>query len=503
MKLLNNADANKRPVPFTDDWDVVGTLGEGSFGEVKLLVHRQLHDSVAVKIMCFDGRENRMDAAKREACVLRNLKHRNVISSIGYRIERNTLYLFLEYASEEPDVGMPIGQAQYFFRQLIAGVDYIHSKGITHRDLKPENVLIAEGEVLKISDFGMATVFRNKRGVERMLETRCGTLPYVAPEVLLGPYRAQPVDIWSCGVILIAMLVGQLPWDSPTQECKAFAKWSKTADCSSGPWQKIHEIPLLLLKMILNCDPLARITIECIKKHAWLTKNIPDDDAGQIGTNSKSTYKLESWCCSKESKDHGQAVYMSQPPQYSREKRASSGCDLEVENTKRPRTDTTGISFSQPTNLDNLLLSSQASCSQASTVAPSVALVILPYFMHFQTSLDKLVKRMTRLFFHIGLTDSLAKVEEACILMGMQPTCSANQITVNTVDSRRNTLIFKVAAYQMNSSILLDFRLSKGDGLDFKRTFLKLKALLSAHIKQPQDAKQASNSQAESAASVI
>ncbi|CDW55592.1 serine:threonine protein kinase Chk1 [Trichuris trichiura] len=493
MKLLNKADPNKRPVPFTDDWDVVGTLGEGSFGEVKLLVHRQQHDSVAVKIMCFDGRENRMDAAKREACVLRNLKHRNVISSIGHRIERNTLYLFLEYASEgelydrigNPDVGMPIGQAQYFFQQLIAGVDYIHSKGITHRDLKPENVLIAEGEVLKISDFGMATVFRNKRGIERMLETRCGTLPYVAPEVLLGPYHAQPVDIWSCGVVLVAMLVGQLPWDSPTEECKAFARWSKMADCSSSPWHKIHEVPLSLLKMILTCDPLSRITMDYIKKHAWLTQNISDDHCSRTGTNSKLTCNFESWSCSKKSKDHGQAVYMSQPPQYSREKRFSPDCDPDNESTKRPRTDTTGISFSQPTNLDNLLLSSQAICSQTST-----------------TSLEKLVKRMTRLSFHIGLTDSLAKVEEACILMGMQPTCSSNQITVSTVDSRRNTLIFKVAAYQMNSSILLDFRLSKGDGLDFKRMFLKLKALLSPHIKQAQDPKQPSNSRAEPASAV-
>uniref|UniRef100_A0A5S6Q4P9 non-specific serine/threonine protein kinase n=1 Tax=Trichuris muris TaxID=70415 RepID=A0A5S6Q4P9_TRIMR len=479
MKLLNAATLNKRTVPFTDDWDVVRTLGEGSFGEVKLLVHRQQHNSIAVKIMCFDGRENRMDAAKREACVLKSLKHPNIISSIGYRIERNSLYLFLEYASEgelydriEPDVGMPEHQAQYFFRQLIAGVEYIHSKGVTHRDLKPENLLIADNELLKISDFGMATIFRNKRGIERMLVTRCGTLPYAAPEVLLGPYRAQPVDMWSCGVILMAMLVGQLPWDAPTQECPAFARWSKTADCNATPWQRIPKIPLSLLTSLLNCDPVVRITVECVKKHEWFTQDLADEDATQVRSHCNMSRHLEGFGGSKGNADHAQAVYMSQPPQCTREKRHSSGSNLEVDHEKRPRNEgsrETGISFSQPTNLDNLLLSTQTS-SQSSKI-----------------SLEKLVKRMTRLFFHVGLTESLAKVEEACILMGMQPTCCANQITVCTVDSRRNTLIFKVAAYEMNNSILLDFRLSKGDGLDFKRTFLKLKTLLSAHISQMQD----------------
>uniref|UniRef100_A0A5S6Q4J9 non-specific serine/threonine protein kinase n=1 Tax=Trichuris muris TaxID=70415 RepID=A0A5S6Q4J9_TRIMR len=436
MKLLNAATLNKRTVPFTDDWDVVRTLGEGSFGEVKLLVHRQQHNSIAVKIMCFDGRENRMDAAKREACVLKSLKHPNIISSIGYRIERNSLYLFLEYASEgelydriEPDVGMPEHQAQYF---LSSADCRSGCKGVTHRDLKPENLLIADNELLKISDFGMATIFRNKRGIERMLVTRCGTLPYAAPEVLLGPYRAQPVDMWSCGVILMAM-------------------WSKTADCNATPWQRIPKIPLSLLTSLLNCDPVVRITVECVKKHEWFTQDLADEDATQVRSHCNMSRHLEGFGGSKGNADHAQAVYMSQPPQCTREKRHSSGSNLE------------------PTNLDNLLLSTQTS-SQSSKI-----------------SLEKLVKRMTRLFFHVGLTESLAKVEEACILMGMQPTCCANQITVCTVDSRRNTLIFKVAAYEMNNSILLDFRLSKGDGLDFKRTFLKLKTLLSAHISQMQD----------------
>ena len=61
---------------------------------------------------------------------------------------------------------------------------------------------------MKISDFGMATVFRHQ-GKERLLERRCGTMPYIAPEVLLRPnYNAEPADIWSAGIVLVAMLTG-------------------------------------------------------------------------------------------------------------------------------------------------------------------------------------------------------------------------------------------------------------------------------------------------------
>ena len=73
---------------------------------------------------------------------------------------------------------MPQMEAQRFFKQLISGVEYLHSRGIAHRDLKPENLLLDANDNLKISDFGMATVFRYQ-GKERLLDKRCGTLPYI------------------------------------------------------------------------------------------------------------------------------------------------------------------------------------------------------------------------------------------------------------------------------------------------------------------------------------
>ena len=107
--------------------------------------------------------------------------------------------------------------------------NYIHGQGVCHRDLKPENLLLDAAGRLKISDFGLSSVFKLKdSGKTRMLTERCGSLPYVAPEVCLSrytpifpdsltfqlnsdaPYHAEPIDVWGVGVILFTLLVGSM-----------------------------------------------------------------------------------------------------------------------------------------------------------------------------------------------------------------------------------------------------------------------------------------------------
>ena len=125
-------------------------------------------------------------------------------------------YLVLEYV-EGGELFDYIGKQGYLdekeavriFRQIISGLSYCHRFKICHRDLKPENILLDGNQNVKIVDFGMAAL----QPVNKYLKTSCGSPHYAAPEIAQGkPYRGDRVDIWSCGVILFAMLAGYLPF---------------------------------------------------------------------------------------------------------------------------------------------------------------------------------------------------------------------------------------------------------------------------------------------------
>ena len=103
-------------------------------------------------------------------------------------------------------------EAAKFFHQIIAGVEYLHKLNIVHRDLKPENLLLDHNKNIKLVDFGLSNTY--KKG--ETLKTACGSPCYAAPEMIAGErYHGSKVDVWSCGVILYAMVCGFLPFEDP------------------------------------------------------------------------------------------------------------------------------------------------------------------------------------------------------------------------------------------------------------------------------------------------
>ena len=101
-------------------------------------------------------------------------------------------------------------EARHFFQQIVSGVEYCHRNMVVHRDLKPENLLLDAKSNVKIADFGLSNVMRDGH----FLKTSCGSPNYAAPEVISGKlYSGPEVDVWSCGVILYALLCGSLPFD--------------------------------------------------------------------------------------------------------------------------------------------------------------------------------------------------------------------------------------------------------------------------------------------------
>ncbi|KAI1297228.1 Serine/threonine-protein kinase BRSK2 [Halotydeus destructor] len=139
------------------------------------------------------------------------IEHPHVLGLYDVYENKKYLYLILEHVSggELFDYLVKKGrltpkEARRFFRQIISALDFCHSHSICHRDLKPENLLLDDKNNIRIADFGMASLQMEGS----MLETSCGSPHYACPEVIRGEkYDGRRADVWSCGVILYALLV--------------------------------------------------------------------------------------------------------------------------------------------------------------------------------------------------------------------------------------------------------------------------------------------------------
>ena len=153
-------------------------------------------------------------------------------------------------------------EACKFFQQIICGVEYLHKLRIVHRDLKPENLLLDHKKNIKIVDFGLSNLYNKGE----LLKTPCGSPCYAAPEMISGKnYSGLSVDIWSCGIILFAMICGYLPFDDTNND----VLYKKI---SSGDYKIpsfVSEKAKDLMKKILTTDPNKRVTIQQIKNHPW------------------------------------------------------------------------------------------------------------------------------------------------------------------------------------------------------------------------------------------
>ena len=260
---------------FTEVYKVGKTLGDGSYGEVKLVIHKVTGQERAVKLFRKDlNNQASYVKVKTEIDILKKLSHPIIIKLYEYFEDEKRVYLVMEKCDggelfEEIYKRKILTEnlAGTICKQLFSAIAYLHENRIAHRDIKPENILLEEREDffnIKIVDFGAAINFVPGSSMKEMI----GSAFYLAPEVARYNYD-EKCDMWSSGVILYILLCGNPPFGGDTNE-KIIARIKKGAYSLEGPvWENVSEGAKDLINKLL-CPANQRLTAHEALIHPWI-----------------------------------------------------------------------------------------------------------------------------------------------------------------------------------------------------------------------------------------
>src|SRR5260370_30029399 len=196
-------------------YEILAPIGGGGMGEVYRARDTKLKRDVALKVLpeAFARDPERMARFQLEAEVLASLNHPNIAQIYG--VEEHALVMELVEGAS-PKGPMPFDDAWKIASQIASALEAAHEKNVTHRDLKPANIMITPAGVVKVLDFGLALLNRDRQGADSTLTmspTRSGTIlgtaAYMSPEQARGEPVDRRADIWAFGVVLYEMLPGQ------------------------------------------------------------------------------------------------------------------------------------------------------------------------------------------------------------------------------------------------------------------------------------------------------
>ncbi|KAI9840376.1 MAG: Chk1 protein kinase [Thelocarpon superellum] len=553
MDMQSQLDPLPDDLPFRI---ISKTVGRGAYASIKKAIPPDRSSPVfAVKFIhkAYAVRHGRVSAKQiaMEVSLHSHIgQHPSIIEYFATGEDNVWRWIAMEFAEGgdlfdkiEADVGVSEDIAHFYFTQLVSGVGYMHSKGVGHRDIKPENILLSSTGDLKLADFGLATLFSYK-GVRKQSSTMCGSPPYIAPEVIAcgakgtqtkgsrhgGDYAADQVDIWSCGVVLFVLLVGNTPWDEPSSTSWEFDQYARSNGRTADElWQKPPHAVLSLLRGMMRIDPATRFTFKDVRRHPWFTRANPYLSAdGKIASPiSLATSMLESLKI-----DFTQEPKASQPTEPESMdvdgeeapgmKLASTqpefpNNDMELD-WERPVRATTHErwSASQPTGQPSAphaltsgptsswdqKFSDDPSMSQF-TAAPSVPLSLTQHAQRFQDIVPS--HSLTRFISHLPHSLLLPLLSEALHRLGVRAPAfssaalgghdAAVWLKVKTLDGRRCPLAGDIAVEKTGiegrqaGEELLEVRFAKikGDPLEWRRFFKNVVVLCKEGVYVPDE----------------
>ena len=272
-----------------DNYKRTKILGQGSFGIVYLVKHKQLNCYFAMKVIKKNNKnEKEEQTLMNEINILRKMDHPNIVKINDFYTTKTEYILVTEYCPEgelfyEIKNFAPFNEALtgWYMKQILSAVCYCHKLKIIHRDLKPENILIYQKNkngfnTIKIMDFGTAIIF-NKNKYDKSLT---GSVYYISPEVLSkNRSYSEKCDVWSCGIIMYILLTGLPPFNGENDEEIMTKIMNGKFDMNKYPWPIISSQAKDLIKRLLEFDCNKRITAEEALQHPWFeSKQVKSED---------------------------------------------------------------------------------------------------------------------------------------------------------------------------------------------------------------------------------
>ena len=255
------------------------SLGKGSFAFVNKSRHSVLEKDVALKVMMKNKIKDDYVSRNymREAVLLSKLKHPNIVRLVEVLDSKDVFCIAMELCSHGSllDVFNDYGclgddALRRIARQIVYGLVYIHNKGIIHRDLKMENILLTDGaRRVVLADFGLSSHWHHGK----KMNTFCGSREYAAPELFQkNPNYGPKVDIWSLGIVVYTLAIGQMPFTSDTGSSVLIRAIGR--GLASTQHRQMETLSLSLRAFLMNCiEPKSaqRWTANMLQGDAWLT----------------------------------------------------------------------------------------------------------------------------------------------------------------------------------------------------------------------------------------
>jgi len=255
-----------------DDFDIGQSLGRGKFGNVVLAREKPTKFICALKILYRDQlkKANIEHQVKREIQIQYYLRHKNILKLHGYFFDKRRIFIILEYAKGgelykhlKAKKRFDEDTAAKYIMSLASALDYIHQHNVIHRDIKPENILLDRNGNLKLADFGWAVHTPLHRRT-----TVCGTLDYLAPEIVLGKHHDKKVDNWSLGVLTYEFIVGRPPFEADGDKATYLRIKAGELHFPSHVSSAAEDF----IRCLLQRDPSRRMNLSEIPTHPFIKK---------------------------------------------------------------------------------------------------------------------------------------------------------------------------------------------------------------------------------------